>query len=539
MALRAVLLCSALGLLGLRGAFVAPRGAAKESAWEREEPTRSAEFTELEASTFEAPSASSSLDGLLRFAAGALLGLAMVGISGAPAKADVEDVVIPVDDKGKTTTLTKEQLVRGKRLFNAACASCHVGGGTRTNQNVGLAIEELSGAQPNRASVEGLVDYLNNPTTYDGLKDISEVHPSIKGGDIWPKMRSMKQQDLYDMSAYILYQNQTIPEKSFGSASRNSVAVGRCQRPPHWLRDCCEEVPPAPKRRPLQARALWTPGSGYRPRGDDPHRRPTLQLREGAEAKVRRGYPWLPSKAVRNPEALQAFTPCLVNVEATDGDVLGVALYSGLGSIAARMLCTTAYVRIDAAFFAARLQKCLAYRERLFPEPFYRLVHGEADGLPGLMIDRYADHVVIAPAAGMDLVLWPLVDALEEVLKPKVVIIRQDTLGRRREGAALRREVLSGRYVGPTELRENGVSFAVDLLSGQKTGWYYDQRDHRTLLASLVANTPRVLDLYSYVGGFGVTLAHYGAESVVCVDSSEAALELCRRSAAMNSVSPR
>ena len=170
-----------------------------------------------------------------------------------------------MDEKGKTTTLTKEQVVRGKRLFIAACASCHVGGGTRTNQNVGLAIEELSGAQPNRATVEGLVDYLNNPTTYDGLKDllkkvccglqlvmsfddlsmvacydllcglgqlvacyvardlspglfldhldhfapwknvfshdctvsqdISEVHPSIKGGDIWPKMRSMKQQD--------------------------------------------------------------------------------------------------------------------------------------------------------------------------------------------------------------------------------------------------------------------------------------------------------------------------------------------------------
>eukprot|EP00438_Fugacium_kawagutii_P026699 Skav219957 [mRNA] locus=scaffold2879:233440:238376:+ [translate_table: standard] len=148
----------------------------------------------------------------LRFGGGLLLGLVLLA-SGKPAFADVEDVVIPVDDKGKTTTLTKEQVVRGKRLFIAACASCHVGGGTRTNQNVGLAIEELSGAQPNRATVEGLVDYLNNPTTYDGLKDISEVHPSIKGGDIWPKMRSMKQQDLYDMSAYILYQNQTIPEK--------------------------------------------------------------------------------------------------------------------------------------------------------------------------------------------------------------------------------------------------------------------------------------------------------------------------------------
>ena len=79
---------------------------------------------------------------------------------------------LEVDEKGKTTTLTKEQVVRGKRLFIAACASCHVGGGTRTNQNVGLAIEELSGAQPNRATVEGLVDYLNNPTTYDGLKDL-------------------------------------------------------------------------------------------------------------------------------------------------------------------------------------------------------------------------------------------------------------------------------------------------------------------------------------------------------------------------------
>ena len=80
------------------------------------------------------------------------------------------DLSWQVDDKGKTTTLTKEQVVRGKRLFIATCASCHVGGGTRTNQNVGLAIEELSGATPNRASIEGLVDYLNNPTTYDGLK---------------------------------------------------------------------------------------------------------------------------------------------------------------------------------------------------------------------------------------------------------------------------------------------------------------------------------------------------------------------------------
>jgi len=146
------------------------------------------------------------------FLAGLCLGVALL-VSPSAVRAEVEDVSIPVDAKGTTTNLTKEQLVRGKRLFNAACSNCHVGGATRTNQNVGLSMEELSGAQPNRSTVEGLVDYLQNPTTYDGLKEISEEHPSIKGADVWPKMRSMKQQDLVDMSSYILYQNFTIPEK--------------------------------------------------------------------------------------------------------------------------------------------------------------------------------------------------------------------------------------------------------------------------------------------------------------------------------------
>lgn len=155
---------------------------------------------------------SSAWDASLRVLLGGALSAVLL-LGAAPARADVEDVVIAVDEKGKTTSLTKEGVVRGKRLFNAACAICHIGGGTKTNQNVGLSTEELSGASPNRNTVEGLIDYLNNPTTYDGLKDISEIHPSIKAADVWPKMRSMQQQDLYDMSAYILYMNQVIPEK--------------------------------------------------------------------------------------------------------------------------------------------------------------------------------------------------------------------------------------------------------------------------------------------------------------------------------------
>eukprot|EP00416_Gambierdiscus_australes_P042262 CAMPEP_0171095722 /NCGR_PEP_ID=MMETSP0766_2-20121228/43336_1 /TAXON_ID=439317 /ORGANISM="Gambierdiscus australes, Strain CAWD 149" /LENGTH=203 /DNA_ID=CAMNT_0011554571 /DNA_START=135 /DNA_END=746 /DNA_ORIENTATION=+ len=150
---------------------------------------------------------------LTRFFSGIALGVFVLTAWVSPSCADIEDVAIPVDGKGKTVTLSKEELTRGKRLFNSTCANCHVGGGTRTNQNVGLGFEELSGAQPVRNTVDGLVDYLNNPTTYDGLKDISEVHPSISKADVWRIMQPLSQKDLYDISAYILYQNFTIPEK--------------------------------------------------------------------------------------------------------------------------------------------------------------------------------------------------------------------------------------------------------------------------------------------------------------------------------------
>jgi len=146
--------------------------------------------------------------------AGMCLGLAAFIVSPRPAFAGaIEEVPIVTDAKGSTTNLTKEQLGRGKRLFNAACSTCHVGGGTRTNQNVGLDLESLQGARPRRDNVEGLVDYLNNPTTYDGLVDISEVHPSMKAAKVWPKMRFMKQQDLVDISSYIMYETQVITEK--------------------------------------------------------------------------------------------------------------------------------------------------------------------------------------------------------------------------------------------------------------------------------------------------------------------------------------
>ena len=117
------------------------------------------------------------------------------------------------DGSGKTTVLTPEQVKRGKRLFNATCGACHIGGVTKTDQNVGLDPETLSLATPRRDNIDSLVDFLKNPTTYDGLESIAEVHPSIKSADIYPRMRSVTDEDLTAISGHILLQPKIVAEK--------------------------------------------------------------------------------------------------------------------------------------------------------------------------------------------------------------------------------------------------------------------------------------------------------------------------------------
>ena len=120
---------------------------------------------------------------------------------------------VPLNNSGKTIVLTPEQVKRGKRLFNATCGACHVGGITKPNPNVGLDVEALSLATPRRDSVEGIVDYLKNPTSYDGLESIAETHPSIKSADIYPRMRSVTDEDLTAIAGHILLQPKVITEK--------------------------------------------------------------------------------------------------------------------------------------------------------------------------------------------------------------------------------------------------------------------------------------------------------------------------------------
>ena len=120
---------------------------------------------------------------------------------------------VALDSSGKTTVLSAEQVKRGKRLFNASCGSCHTGGITKTNPNVGLDSDALALATPNRNSIAGLVDYMKNPTTYDGLESIAEVHPSIASADIFPKMRSLSEEDLFAIAGHIMVSPNILSEK--------------------------------------------------------------------------------------------------------------------------------------------------------------------------------------------------------------------------------------------------------------------------------------------------------------------------------------
>lgn len=120
---------------------------------------------------------------------------------------------VTLDSSGNTTVLTPEQVKRGKRLFNATCGACHLGGITKTNPNVGLDPEALSFATPSRDNVNSLVDYIKNPTTYDGLESIAEVHPSIESADIYPRMRSLTDDDLYSIAGHIMLSPKILSEK--------------------------------------------------------------------------------------------------------------------------------------------------------------------------------------------------------------------------------------------------------------------------------------------------------------------------------------
>jgi 23S rRNA (cytosine1962-C5)-methyltransferase len=265
---------------------------------------------------------------------------------------------------------------------------------------------------------------------------------------------------------------------------------------------------------------------------------PIVKLQPGRHKRVKAGHPWVYSNEVAMDAAAKALPPgSLIRLEAAAGEALGVAMFNPHPLVAARLLSRNPQAAIDAAFVAERLGAALDLRERLYPGGFYRLIHAEADGLPGLVIDRFGAAVVVqANAAGTDRLLPVVLDAIETVLAPAVVVLRNDSSARTLEGLPTAVGVAKGSLAGPIELVEGGARYFADLEAGQKTGWFFDQRDNRAAVARLAAGGARVLDLYAYGGGFAVACARAGARDVLAVDRSGPALELAERAARVNEV---
>ncbi|WP_074769477.1 class I SAM-dependent rRNA methyltransferase [Magnetospirillum fulvum] len=265
---------------------------------------------------------------------------------------------------------------------------------------------------------------------------------------------------------------------------------------------------------------------------------PTLTLAKGHSKRLRAGHPWVFSNEIEMTPETRLLPPGgLVSLIDAGGERLGIATFNPHSLISVRLLSRDPAQTIDRAFLAARLSAALALRQTLYPRPFYRLIHSEADGLPGLVVDRFGDVLAVQTnTAGMERLLPDLLAVFDALLSPRaVVLLVNDSPARIHEGLQPEHRVVAGSIDGPVELEENGCRFVADLQDGQKTGWFYDQRDNRAAVARVSAGR-RVLDVYTYAGGFAVQAAIAGASEVIAVDRSETSLALAARAAELNKV---
>lgn len=260
-----------------------------------------------------------------------------------------------------------------------------------------------------------------------------------------------------------------------------------------------------------------------------------IRLKPKADArKIRHGSPWVFDNELvmdRRTKALE--NGSLARLEDAERRPLGIVAVTPQSRITARMLERDLSETVDAHWLARKLARALALRARLFSQPFYRLVHAEADGLPGVVIDRFGDIAVVQPnAAWAERMLPELTAALAGL--DGIAHVLKNASGRTRglEGLDDVSGVLAGVAPdGPVAVPMNGAVYMADLTGGQKTGLFYDQRPNHAFAARL-AGSARVLDVFSHVGGFGLAALAGGAASALCVDGSEAALDLARQGAA-------
>lgn len=264
-----------------------------------------------------------------------------------------------------------------------------------------------------------------------------------------------------------------------------------------------------------------------------------LWLRRGEERRLRAGHLWVFSNEVdteRSP--LKLYTPGqVVTFREHGGRALGTGYVNPHSLICARLVSRDPERQLDESLLVHRLNIALDLRQRLYDKPFYRLVHGDADGLSGLVVDRFADTCVVQlNTAGMEQVREQIITALQRVVKPRYILLRADSGLRELEGLESYVEWVGGQTPDALEVEENGCRFRLPASTGQKTGWYYDHRASRARLPAYVRGRT-VLDVFSYAGAWGIQALAAGATSATCVDSSSLALDHAADSAELNQVS--
>lgn len=266
-----------------------------------------------------------------------------------------------------------------------------------------------------------------------------------------------------------------------------------------------------------------------------------IKLKKHEERRIKQGHVWVFSNEVDTQVSpLKSFEPGQqVLVEASNGKALGVAYVNPNTLICGRLFSRDPKQKLNSKLLTKRIQQAQALRELHYDLPYYRLVFGESDGLPGLVIDRF-DDVFVAQigTAGMENIKDSLVEVLVALYQPRAIVWRNDMASRELEGLERTQSLAYGDLSDPVYAVENGAKFMIPVLEGQKTGWFYDHRSARAKMMRLVKGK-RVLDVFSYLGGWGIQAAVAGAKEVVCVDASESALDGVHLNAELNGVADK
>lgn len=266
-----------------------------------------------------------------------------------------------------------------------------------------------------------------------------------------------------------------------------------------------------------------------------------LRLTKNEDRRLRAGHVWVFSNEIDNKATpLAQFEPGQPAViEDANGHALGSGYVNPHALICARLVSRDPSYVLDQSLITHRLNIALSLRARLYERPYYRLAYGDSDGLPGLVLDRYDDVVVAqVTTAGMERLKGEIAAALQKVLRPRALLFRNDSAARELEGLPAYVEPAFGEVPDTVTVEEDGARFTVRPATGQKTGWFYDQRPNRRRLQAYVKGL-RVLDVFSYVGAWGVHAARGGAAEVLCIDSSARAPEDIKLNAELNGVSER